>query len=101
LRCYNTQSFHIITAREEAQSFCKMTELGHESFFDVTVLDHFSLLQYSVIFYCYGARRFAMLQSQLFLVVTACEAAQSFYKMIELGRGCVRATCGSITAARG
>jgi hypothetical protein len=66
------------------------------------------MLQYSIVFHCYSTLAFSIARvlidlrcysTQLFLVVTACEAAQSFYKMIELGRGRVRATRGS--AARG
>jgi hypothetical protein len=45
--------------------------------------------------------------AQSFLVTTACEPAQSFYKITELGRGhagaggSVRATCGSVAGAQG
>jgi hypothetical protein len=52
---------------------------GAQSFFDGTILSHFSLLQYSVVFHCYSTHSF--------LVTTVREAAQSFCKMTELGRG--------------
>jgi hypothetical protein len=48
-------------------------------FFGATILSHFSLLYYSAIFHCYI--------TPSFLVTITRKAAQSSYKMVELGRG--------------
>jgi hypothetical protein len=79
-----------------AHPFLMQKELSHSSllqylanFHHKKVLNHSLMLQYLVVFFYYSAHTF--------LVTTACEAAQSFCKMTELGHGRKRVGAGSIS----